>query len=53
MVGYSMIYNTLDNNRNPTRGLLAEMRLEKAQHLRLRFLVRRHRRARRTHERGV
>ncbi|MEJ0076707.1 MAG: outer membrane protein assembly factor BamA [Alphaproteobacteria bacterium] len=26
MVGYSLIYNTLDNNRNPTKGLLAEMR---------------------------
>ncbi|MGB9368373.1 MAG: outer membrane protein assembly factor BamA [Xanthobacteraceae bacterium] len=26
MVGYSLVYNTLDNNRNPTKGLLAEMR---------------------------
>jgi outer membrane protein insertion porin family len=26
LVGYSLIYNTLDNNRNPTKGLLAEMR---------------------------
>src|SRR5436190_374972 len=24
LVGYSLIYNTLDNNRNPTRGLLTE-----------------------------
>jgi outer membrane protein insertion porin family len=26
MVGYSLVYNTLDNNRNPTKGLLAELR---------------------------
>jgi outer membrane protein insertion porin family len=26
MVGYSLIYNTLDNNRNPTKGLLTELR---------------------------
>jgi len=26
LVGYSLIYNTLDNNRSPTKGLLAEMR---------------------------
>src|SRR5436305_844891 len=26
MVGYSFIYNTLDNNKSPTRGLLAEFR---------------------------
>ena len=26
LVGYGLIYNTLDNNRNPTRGLLAEFR---------------------------
>jgi outer membrane protein insertion porin family len=26
LVGYSLIYNTLDNNRNPTKGLLAELR---------------------------
>ena len=26
LVGYGLIYNTLDNNRNPTRGLLAELR---------------------------
>jgi outer membrane protein insertion porin family len=26
MVGYTLAYNTLDNNRNPTRGVLAELR---------------------------
>ena len=26
LVGYSLVYNTVDNNRNPTRGLLAELR---------------------------
>jgi outer membrane protein insertion porin family len=26
LVGYSLIYNTVDNNRNPTRGVLAELR---------------------------
>jgi outer membrane protein insertion porin family len=26
MVGYSFIYNTLDNNKSPTRGLTAELR---------------------------
>ncbi len=26
LIGYSMIYNTLDNNRNPTKGVLAELR---------------------------
>ena len=26
LVGYGLVYNTLDNNRNPTRGLLAEFR---------------------------
>jgi outer membrane protein insertion porin family len=26
LVGYSFIYNTLDNNKNPTRGMLAELR---------------------------
>jgi len=26
MVGYSLVYNTLDNNRNPSKGLLAELR---------------------------
>jgi outer membrane protein insertion porin family len=26
LVGYSVIYNTLDNNRNPTKGLLTELR---------------------------
>ena len=26
LVGYSLVYNTLDNNRNPTKGLLAELR---------------------------
>jgi len=26
LVGYSVIYNTLDNNRNPTKGLMAELR---------------------------
>src|SRR5437764_808286 len=26
MVGYSLVYNTLDNNRNPTKGLLADLR---------------------------
>jgi len=26
LAGYSVIYNTVDNNRNPTRGVLAEMR---------------------------
>jgi outer membrane protein insertion porin family len=26
LVGYSLIYNTLDNNRNPTSGILAELR---------------------------
>jgi outer membrane protein insertion porin family len=26
LVGYGLIYNTLDNNRNPTRGLLTEFR---------------------------
>ena len=26
LVGYGLIYNTLDNNKNPTRGLIAEIR---------------------------
>src|SRR5215213_3433100 len=26
LVGYSLIYNTVDNNRSPTRGVLAELR---------------------------
>ena len=26
LVGYGLVYNTLDNNRNPTRGLSAEIR---------------------------
>src|SRR3954468_4122761 len=26
LVGYSLIYNTVDNNRNPTKGVLAELR---------------------------
>jgi outer membrane protein insertion porin family len=26
LVGYGLVYNTLDNNRNPTRGILAELR---------------------------
>jgi outer membrane protein insertion porin family len=26
LVGYSLIYNTLDNNRNPTQGILAELK---------------------------
>jgi len=26
MVGYSLVYNTLDNNKNPTSGILAELR---------------------------
>jgi outer membrane protein insertion porin family len=26
LAGYSLIYNTVDNNRNPTRGVLAEIR---------------------------
>ena len=26
LVGYGLVYNTVDNNRNPTRGLLAELR---------------------------
>ena len=26
LVGYGLVYNTLDNNKNPTRGLLAEFR---------------------------
>ncbi len=26
MIGYSLVYNTLDSNRNPTRGVLAELR---------------------------
>ncbi|MEA2878848.1 MAG: outer membrane protein insertion porin family [Hyphomicrobiales bacterium] len=26
LAGYSLIYNTVDNNRNPTRGVLAEVR---------------------------
>jgi outer membrane protein insertion porin family len=26
MIGYTLIYNTLDNNRNPTSGLLAELK---------------------------
>jgi len=26
LVGYSLIYNTLDNNKSPTRGLMAELR---------------------------
>jgi outer membrane protein insertion porin family len=26
LAGYSVIYNTVDNNRNPTRGVLAEVR---------------------------
>ena len=26
LVGYGLVYNTLDNNKNPTRGLLAELR---------------------------
>jgi outer membrane protein insertion porin family len=26
MVGYSLIYNTVDNNKNPTRGVLVELR---------------------------
>jgi outer membrane protein insertion porin family len=26
LVGYSLVYNTLDNNKNPTRGMLAELR---------------------------
>jgi len=26
MVGYSLIYNTVDNNKSPTRGVLAELR---------------------------
>ena len=26
LVGYGLVYNTLDNNRNPTRGLLTEFR---------------------------
>jgi outer membrane protein insertion porin family len=26
LAGYSLIYNTVDNNRNPTRGVLAELR---------------------------
>ncbi len=28
MVGYSLIYNTLDNNRNPTSGIRAELKQE-------------------------
>src|SRR4051812_19301865 len=26
LIGYSVIYNTVDNNRNPTKGVLAELR---------------------------
>ena len=26
LVGYGLVYNTLDNNKNPTRGLIAEIR---------------------------
>jgi outer membrane protein insertion porin family len=26
LVGYGLVYNTVDNNKNPTRGLLAELR---------------------------
>jgi len=26
MIGYSLVYNTLDNNKNPTSGILAELR---------------------------
>ena len=26
LVGYGLVYNTVDNNRNPTRGVLAELR---------------------------
>src|SRR5947209_4245848 len=26
LVGYSLIYNTVDNNKNPTKGVLAELR---------------------------
>jgi outer membrane protein insertion porin family len=30
LVGYGLVYNTLDNNKNPTRGLLAEFRQDVA-----------------------
>jgi outer membrane protein insertion porin family len=30
MIGYGLVYNTVDNNRNPTRGLLVEARQDLA-----------------------
>jgi outer membrane protein insertion porin family len=30
LVGYGLVYNTLDNNKNPTRGFLAEVRQDVA-----------------------